>query len=503
MIPAPGRVQRILVVDDERANRTLLEVVLGAGGFEVECAAGGEEALQLIARHPPDLVLIDVNMPGLNGHGLTRILKSDAQTKGIPVILLTALHDRSARILGLSAGAEDFLTRPIDRTELCIRVRNLLRLKRGTDDAMAGRDASMGLVSHELRNALNGMLVNVALLAEDALATPATRQMLPGLRRVQAHGVAMQRLIGDLVDVAGFDAGKVVLHAEAGDVVSVMTDSLDAFVHVANARGIALAAAAGPPVSASFDRVRTMQVMTNLISNALKFTGPGGTVSLRCERMGDAVCLSVQDTGPGIPPDMLSAVFERFLQVGAGESAPDERGLGLGLFICKAIVEAQGGRIWVESRLGEGSTFCFTVLCAPTGTADRKGGRVLLVDDDRAMVETLAIWLRRRGFLVDSEVSAAAALTRFNVDDFDVVVSDLHMNDMNGVDFCRRLLVLRPSLPVILTSAFGTPQTREAALTAGAVDFLTKPFELDALQQALTSAVARAQRSAPVAHSST
>ena len=127
---------RILIVDDERHNRQLLEVMLAPEGFLLLTAASGEEALAMVAQQPPDLILLDIMMPGMDGYQVAAKIKGNLATKNIPIIMVTALDDRNARMLGLSAGAEDFLTKPVDRAELCVRVRNLLRLKAYGDELL-------------------------------------------------------------------------------------------------------------------------------------------------------------------------------------------------------------------------------------------------------------------------------------------------------------------------------------------------------------------------------
>ena len=131
----------ILIVDDERHNRELLEVMLKPEGFLLVSAANGEEALAIMSRQPPDLILLDVMMPGMDGYEIAGRIKSDPNTKSIPVIMLTALDDRNAKMLGLNAGAEDFLTKPVDRAELSVRVRNLLRIKAYSDELQGTLDA--------------------------------------------------------------------------------------------------------------------------------------------------------------------------------------------------------------------------------------------------------------------------------------------------------------------------------------------------------------------------
>jgi len=139
----------VLIVDDERHNRELLEVMLKPEGFLLLSAANGEEALAIMSRQPPDLILLDVMMPGMDGYEVARRIKSDPDTKSIPIIMLTALNDRNARMLGLNAGAEDFLTKPVDRAELSVRVRNLLRIK-AYGDELQGTLGALESVNAEL-----------------------------------------------------------------------------------------------------------------------------------------------------------------------------------------------------------------------------------------------------------------------------------------------------------------------------------------------------------------
>jgi signal transduction histidine kinase len=367
MNPRPGTTDhpaRILIVDDEPHNRTLLEVMLTAEGFLIMTAASGEEALDMVAQQPPDLILLDVLMKGMGGYEVAGKLKGNLATKNIPIIMVTALDDRSAKMGGLSAGAEDFLTKPVDRSELCMRVRNLLRLKAYSDNALAHRDNSMGMISHELRNSLNGIVLNATLLSEEASESDEGRRTVEGMKRIQRYAALMNRLIGDLVDVVSIDAGKLALQPERCDAVALLTEAIDACAQAASEKGISLESeTVEPALLADFDHERMLQVLANLITNALKFTPRGGAIVIRGERAGDQLRLSVSDTGKGIPSNMLAAVFERFKQVGKA----DQRGLslglglGLGLYISKGIVESHGGKIWAESKLGEGSAFHFTI----------------------------------------------------------------------------------------------------------------------------------------------
>ena len=236
--------------------------------------------------------------------------------------------------------------------------RYLLTERTRSDVALSNRDDFLGIVSHDLRNLLGGIVLNAALLAERATEDEAGKQSLVGLKRIQRYAARMNRLIGDLLDVASMDAGKLAMTSARGDVTTLIAEAVDMFQAAASAKGVSLGVEmVERPLLAEFDYDRMMQVFANLITNSIKFTSQGGRIWIRGERAGDELRFFVSDTGSGIPGNMLEAIFERFWQVGKN----DQRGLGLGLYISMCIVEAHGGRIWAESKLGEGSRFCFTL----------------------------------------------------------------------------------------------------------------------------------------------
>ncbi len=353
-----GNPARVLVVDDDRINRTLLEVMLQPEGFEIESAASGEAALLAIATNPPDLVLLDVLMPGMDGYQVASELKRNPVTRHIPLIMITALDDRDTRMLGLAAGAENFMTKPVDRAELCVRVRNMLRLKTSADEAVSHRDAAMGMVSHELRNMLHSIVLNASLLGERAAASDTTGHAAVITKRIRNCTQRMNRLIDDLVDVVSLDAGKMAIKPVRGDVFTSLLDAIEAAAANATGKELTLSCStASTMLTARFDRARINQVFANLLGNAIKFTPAGGAITVSAVGDGNEVTCTIRDTGPGIPADMIDSIFTRFTQVVA--NAHD--GLGLGLHIAKCIVESHGGRIWVESQMGHGCAFHFTI----------------------------------------------------------------------------------------------------------------------------------------------
>jgi signal transduction histidine kinase len=230
-----------------------------------------------------------------------------------------------------------------------------------SDGAVANRDDFLGLVAHDLRDLLGGVAMSAAVIAKTVAATDQGVRLAPEIARIQRHTARATRLISDLVDVASIDAGRLAINATPGDLSPLIAEVAEQFRGSAAAKGIELAIeGGGGEVAGEFDHSRMLQVLGNLVGNAIKFSPRGTRIVLRGERDGDHLQVSVRDQGPGIAPDHIETVFERFAQT----TLNDRRGLGLGLFIARRIVEGHSGRIWAESTLGEGTCVRFSLPSA-------------------------------------------------------------------------------------------------------------------------------------------
>ncbi|MBZ5710544.1 sensor histidine kinase [Nannocystis pusilla] len=240
--------------------------------------------------------------------------------------------------------------------------RNLKAERSSADQALASRDDFLGVVSHELRGTLNGIALHAAVLIQQSTGDEPGRRVIAHAEKIERGVARMKRLIDDLMDLASIEAGRLRITTRRDDVARLAREAVEIFQPVSAARGLQLMLEApGLPVPATFDHERILQVLTNLFANAVKFTPAGGKIVVRVEPQGKLVRLSVSDTGSGIPEDKLNVIFERFVQV----AADDPRGVGLGLFIAKTIIDAHGGELGADSRVGEGSTFFFTLPAAP------------------------------------------------------------------------------------------------------------------------------------------
>ena len=247
--------------------------------------------------------------------------------------------------------------------------RLLIERARGDAD-LAVRDDFMGMVAHDLRTLLGGIALGAEVQLKSAVPNDeGGRRILDAASRIQRLVARMNRLIGDLVDVVSIEAGRLAMAPQDQDAKALIREVLEAFQPIAAAKNISLNTTEIGSLQVKLDHERIFQVLANLLSNAIKFTHQNGTVSVVVASMGGDVRFSVTDTGVGIAGDHLESIFERFWQGDQG----DRRGLGLGLFISKCIVEAHGGRIWADSEIGKGSTFSFTLPGRDRGAQGAEG----------------------------------------------------------------------------------------------------------------------------------
>lgn len=537
---------RILIVDDEGCKRQVLAAMLGPQGFLILTAQSGEEALTLVARDPPDLIVLDLIMPGMDGCRVAAILKGDFATRHIPIIMVTALDDREARLKGLEAGAEDFLSTPVDRAELCARVRNLLRLKdygehfdrysqrlegevasRTADLVESARSLTLALeraehanrvqenllarVSHELRTPLNSILGWADLLERDT--SPALLHR--GLPVIKRNALAQEQVIKSLLDASSIDAGHLRLETRATDLGLVVRTALEIVRPAAGAKRLSIVSTGEGPAIVLGDPARLQQVVWNLLANAVKFTPEGGTIYVHLLSSGGRVRLEVSDDGIGIAPEFLPHVFSEFSQADTSP-ARKHMGLGLGLTIVRRLIEMHGGTVSAFSAgIDKGVTFAVELpahdahpaelagadmTTGPTSleSGDLTGVRVLVVDDDPDSREIITTILERAGASTALADSGSTGLQRLLDLDLDVVVSDIAMPHRDGMAFIQDVRALPDSekrrVPAVALTALASEQQRQAILAAGFQHCAAKPVSPENLIRCVASVCGRVGR---------
>lgn len=352
----------LLVVDDEEANLDLLEAFLLPDGYaRMVRAADGAEAVARFEEHTPDIVLLDLHMPNRSGFEVLRDVQQRTEPGDfVPILVLTADVSSAARSRALSEGAHDFLIKPLDALEVRLRVRNLLQtrlLHHEQRRATYAREQVLSVVAHDLRNPLASIAMDAEMLRH-LLSKEEQPVQVQTVRRIERTTHRMHVLIEDLLEVTRLQHGTFAVRAAPTQLPDVLQEAEAMMRPLALSRRVQLVFERAPVLPmVRVDAERMNQALSNLIGNALKFTAPGGVVRVTSSVRAAEVVVSIADTGVGIAEENLSQVFSPFWQAPEGRRA----GLGLGLVITRAIIEAHGGRIWIESVAGCGTTVHFSI----------------------------------------------------------------------------------------------------------------------------------------------
>lgn len=358
----------ILVVDDTEDNLDLLEFALKRKPVEMIRANSGMECLSLARERQPDVILLDIQMPEMDGFETLRRLRDNPATAKIPVIFLTAQRKEPESIeKGLLMGVDEYLTKPIDTDELLVRTKTLVRIKRMEAELERTKADFMAMLVHDLRSPLAGIKDVIEFFRElEKSGGTLTPDHFTLLAASQESAERMLQLINNLLDLSKFEAGKITLNKEPLSVRRVVEKAAKQMEFQFRQRKITLRTDVAedlPDVTA--DASKISQVLMNLLSNALKFSGSGGTVTISVSPTKggagghDGVAVAITDTGMGIPQEEIPGIFQRYKQASSARRVR-QKGTGLGLAICKLIVEAHGGQIGVTSEPGK-TTFRFTL----------------------------------------------------------------------------------------------------------------------------------------------
>ncbi|MCC6319205.1 MAG: response regulator [Gemmatimonadaceae bacterium] len=385
-----GEAPVILIADDSQANCELLAEQLHSLGFRTIMAHDARAALAAVWEHRPDLVILDVQMPAGDlevadrsaGYEVCRRIKADPASARIPIVFVTALTESTDRLLAIEAGGDDFLVKPHNRLVLGARVRSLLRLKTATDaleesfkrlrELERVRDDLMKMIVHDLKTPLTSILATLELLGDGDLGPLETMQR-SAVQDAMGKSDELLNLIDDLLEVRRIEETSIALTLEEIDTVrlvdELIRESASRFEQERTTVHRRLDEAV-PPIRG--DRALLRRVLGNLIQNALIHSARPIDLWLAIQLDEAGVRISVRDNGPGIAPEFHESIFRKF-QKGAARRESRPRTSGLGLTFCRLVVEAHGGRIWVESAVGEGSTFHVLLPVDPPSQTMRLG----------------------------------------------------------------------------------------------------------------------------------
>lgn len=369
----------ILIVDDREEGAKIMALLLEEEGHTVQIALRGEEALKRIYERPPDVVILDVMMPDINGMEVLRRLRANPDFAELPIIMVTALGDTTDVVRGIELGATDYLTKPPRFEVLSARVRTQIKLKQLQDQRRHDitrlrqldmlKDRFMQIAVHDLKNPLNNIVVGLDLLMRyNVIVDNSEREEFQQvIEMMNTSTFTMRTLIDDFLDLSAIQAGQLELNRAATDINRIIEQTVGQFAAYAREKELEVTTELDTTLTSVYiDRNRIGQVLSNLIGNAIKFSPPTGRVHIRCDYVekGNWVRVQITDTGPGIPPEEQESLFEQYTKA-SNKPTGKERSSGLGLSIAKELVEQHGGTIGVDSTLGEGSTFWFNLPASP------------------------------------------------------------------------------------------------------------------------------------------
>lgn len=351
----------VLIVDDTVENLRLLASMLEKCGYDARPVTSGKDALEAMSYDIPDLVLLDVAMPEMDGFEVCLRIKAKPEWHDVPVIFLTALTQVEDRVTGFSVGGVDYVTKPFHVDEVTARVASQIALRRARQDLASSlvelqaleklRDELAQMIVHDMRGLLNVVIANLDM-ARRALTGQVGEDVSDALNA--AH--AVNRMANTVLDVSRLEEGKMPVHREPTNLTALAEETARIFGAVDRTRTIRCVAPG--PVLANCDADLVRRVFENLVGNAVKHTPAGGTVTIDVKPADNGVRVSVQDDGRGVPDEIRATLFEKFA---AARKESKQHSAGLGLAFCKLAVEAHGGAITVAPGEPKGSVFSFTI----------------------------------------------------------------------------------------------------------------------------------------------
>jgi len=511
----------ILVVDDEPNNFDVIEAILRDQDYEVNYASSGQESLESLEILEIDLILLDVMMPDIDGIEVCERIKAIPKYRPIPIIMVTALSAKEDLAQCLNAGADDFISKPVNALELRARVQSMLRIKQQHEELQDAKEAAeaalriksdfLAMMSHEIRTPINGVLGMTQLLFTTSLGSDQQKY----LNGIQTSGELLLAVINDILDFSKFESGKLALEQIPLNLHQLAADICALLSRQAEAKGILLSLQIdeGVPPFILGDSIRLRQILLNLANNAVKFTDSGSVEVKISLQSSETVPLlfSVTDTGIGISTEALQKLFQPFIQASISTTRK-YGGTGLGLAICQKLIQIMGGKIWAESTSGKGSTFSFAlpmllaeaipenVMDSPTPLelrsdfAQQFPHRILVAEDNLINQELIFAMLGKLGYvpkIVNDGLEAIEALQQMS---YTLLFLDVQMPRMDGLETAtyisehwQEIAVDRPRPIVIAMTASTMQGDREKCLEAGMDDYISKPIFFDVLQRIISS----------------
>lgn len=472
----------VLIVDDTPANIQVLGAMLKQEDYSVSVATNGQQGIDIAQKIRPDIILLDINMPGMNGFEACKRLKAMNATKDIPIIFLTAQTDIGSITEGFKLGAVDYVTKPFDSIELLVRIRTHIELKRSREALVEAKDEAeratklkdkfVTLVAHDVRSPLNSIIGFLKVMENDTSVILHDKHREIAKRLIRA-GEDMIGMVDQLLDLSSLQTGRITPKPAFFDARQLAVHAINNLENLANAKHIVISNNLPSGLRVCADYRLFSEVLNNLISNAIKFTRSGGEITLFCPE-GKNNIVAVKDNGVGIPPAVLPDIFKQEVKTTTLGTA-GERGTGLGMPFCHEIMKIHGGNLTVESTIGEGTVFYAEL---PPRTP-----QILIVDDSPTTRSALREALDPLHAVIAEAETGEAALEMAARSKPDLILLDIILPGIDGFAVLEKLRKMEETaaVPVLIITSDKKEETRTKGFELGAQDFISKTFHRENL----------------------
>ncbi|MBC7475197.1 MAG: hybrid sensor histidine kinase/response regulator [Candidatus Sericytochromatia bacterium] len=354
----------ILIVDDTPKNIQVLGSILHNKGYNICISSSGSIALEMVKTELPDLILLDIEMPGMDGFEVCKALKSNPVTESIPVIFLTAVSDPEKLLQGFELGAVDYITKPFNIPELTARVATHIEIKQSREKLLelnATKDKFFSIIAHDLRNPFTSLMLSSQFILRHLNNNLDVNMIEKKIQVIYKSSKQCSDLLENLLEWAETQTNKIKFSPNYHKIRDIIIKCIEISASQANNKNIEIINAIPDDISLMVDGNLFETIIRNLLTNAIKFTQEYGTITIKLKEEDHLTEISVTDTGIGIPMEVQSKLFRIDSHYMTQGTSKEDAGTGLGLILCREFVEKHGGNIWVESEIEKGSTFKFTI----------------------------------------------------------------------------------------------------------------------------------------------
>jgi two-component system, sensor histidine kinase and response regulator len=354
-------IPNILIVDDVPANLKVLGCIFKDEGYKIRPVLSGELALQVAEKNTPDLILLDIMMPGMNGYEVALRLKENPVLKDIPIIFISALSDTDDIIKAFTSGGVDYITKPFQSEEVRARIATHLKISRQNLELQrlnAEKDKFFSIIAHDLRGPIGAFKQSLELITGKTNLDDDKKNKL--LEQLKTSAKTTYNLLENLLNWAKSQAGQINIEPQRFFLKHAIQENIELLSQIASQKQISITAKVDDTCSVVADQDSINMVLRNLLSNAMKFTPNQGSISISAYEIGEMVEVVVQDNGVGMKKEIADNLFKSNTYY-SSNGTNNEKGSGLGLVLVKDFTERNGGQIRVESIINEGSKFIFTI----------------------------------------------------------------------------------------------------------------------------------------------